>query len=45
MTVRPLGGIAVNLAKRDTAHARFYAETLRGRVRGYFDVTSSKTST
>ena len=44
MAVRPLGGIAVNLAKRDTAKARFYAETVRGRVRGYLDVTSSKTS-
>ena len=44
MAVRPLGGIAVNLARRDTAKARFYAETLRGRVRGYLDVTSSKTS-
>ena len=44
MAVRPLGGIAVNLAKRDTAKARFYAETFRGRIRGYLDVTSSKTS-
>jgi GT2 family glycosyltransferase len=37
MAVRPLGGIAVNLAKRDTATMRFYVETLRGRVRGYRD--------
>jgi glycosyltransferase involved in cell wall biosynthesis len=44
MAVRPLGGVAVNLARRDTARARFYAETLRGRVRGYLDVTSSKIS-
>jgi glycosyltransferase involved in cell wall biosynthesis len=44
MAVRPLGGVAVNLARRDTAMARFYAETLRGRVRGYRDVTSSKIS-
>jgi GT2 family glycosyltransferase len=44
MAVRPLGGIAVNLARRDTAKARFHAETLRGRLRGYLDVTSSKTS-
>jgi GT2 family glycosyltransferase len=44
MAVRPLGGVAVNLARRDTARARFYAETLRGRVRGYRDVTSSKIS-
>jgi hypothetical protein len=44
MAVRPLGGVAVNLARRDTATARFHAETLRGRVRGYRDVTSSKIS-
>jgi GT2 family glycosyltransferase len=44
MAVRPLGGVAVNLARRDTARARFYAETLRGRIRGYRDVTSSKIS-
>jgi GT2 family glycosyltransferase len=44
MAVRPLGGVAVSLAKRDTASARFHAETFRGRVRGYLDVTSSKTS-
>jgi glycosyltransferase involved in cell wall biosynthesis len=44
MAVRPLGGVAVSLARRDTATARFYAETFRGRVRGYLDVTSSKTS-
>jgi GT2 family glycosyltransferase len=44
MAVRPLGGVAVNLARRDAARARFYAETLRGRIRGYRDVTSSKIS-
>lgn len=44
MAVRPLGGLAVSLARRDTAMARFYTETFRGRVRGYLDVTSSKTS-
>lgn len=44
MGVRPLGGVALNLARRDVATARFYAETLRGRIRGYLDVTSSKIS-
>jgi GT2 family glycosyltransferase len=44
MVVRPLGGIAVNLAGRDSATARFHAETLRGRIRGYLDVRSSKSS-
>jgi GT2 family glycosyltransferase len=44
MAVRPLGGIAVSLARRDSSRARFYSETLRGRVRGYLDVTRSKIS-
>ena len=44
MGVRPLGGVAVNLARRDTAKARFYSETLRGRIRGYLGATSSKIS-
>jgi len=35
MFVRPLGGAALALARRDTAVARFHAETWRGRVRGY----------
>jgi glycosyltransferase involved in cell wall biosynthesis len=34
MLLRPLGGIAVSLARRDPARAAFHAETLRGRVEG-----------
>jgi hypothetical protein len=35
MFVRPLGGAAVALARRDPARARFHLSTLRGRVAGY----------
>lgn len=35
MLVRPLGGIAVSIARRDRARAAFHAETLRGRIEGY----------
>ena len=35
MLVRPLGGVAVSLAKGDLGRARFHAATLRGRIRGY----------
>jgi GT2 family glycosyltransferase len=35
MLVRPLGGAAVALARRDPAWARFQLATLRGRVAGY----------
>jgi glycosyltransferase involved in cell wall biosynthesis len=35
MLVRPLGGIAVSLARGDAARARFHAETLLGRIQGY----------
>jgi GT2 family glycosyltransferase len=44
MTVRPLGGIALSLARRDTAKAGFYAETLRGRAGGYLGTRRSKSS-
>ena len=44
MTIRPLGGIGVSLVARDAATARFHAETLRGRVRGYFGARSSNSS-
>jgi glycosyltransferase involved in cell wall biosynthesis len=35
MFVRPLGGAAIALARRDPARARFHLSTLRGRVAGY----------
>lgn len=44
MGIRPLGGIGVSLIARDTARARFHAETFRGRVRGYFGARSSNNS-
>jgi GT2 family glycosyltransferase len=44
MVVRPLGGIGVSLARRDTPRARFHAETLRGRVRGYVGARRSNSS-
>lgn len=44
MFVRPLGGIALSLAKRDTGKAGFHAATLRGRARGYLGARRSKSS-
>jgi GT2 family glycosyltransferase len=44
MTIRPVGGVAVSLARRDTATASFHAATLRGRVRGYLGARRSKSS-
>jgi GT2 family glycosyltransferase len=44
MAVRPVGGIAVSLVRRDTAEAGFHAATLRGRVRGYLGARRSKSS-
>jgi glycosyltransferase involved in cell wall biosynthesis len=35
MFVRPLGGAAVAVARRDPARARFHLSTLRGRIAGY----------
>jgi glycosyltransferase involved in cell wall biosynthesis len=35
MFVRPVGGAALSLARRDTTRARFYLNTLRGRLAGY----------
>jgi GT2 family glycosyltransferase len=35
MFVRPLGGAALALVRRDGASARFHAETWRARIRGY----------
>jgi glycosyltransferase involved in cell wall biosynthesis len=40
MMLRPLGGVAVSLARRDVPRARFHAATLGGRVRGYFGSSS-----
>jgi glycosyltransferase involved in cell wall biosynthesis len=34
MLVRPLGGAVISLGRRDAGRARFYAATLRGRIRG-----------
>jgi glycosyltransferase involved in cell wall biosynthesis len=34
MLVRPLGGALVSIGRRDRGRARFYAATLRGRLRG-----------
>jgi glycosyltransferase involved in cell wall biosynthesis len=36
MAIRPVGGVAVALARRDVDRARFHAATLAGRIRGYF---------
>ena len=44
MLVRPVGGALLSLARLDIAKARYYAATLRGRVRGYLDVSRSKSS-
>jgi len=35
MLVRPVGGTALSLARRDPARARFHLNTLRGRLAGY----------
>ena len=35
MFVRPVGGAALSLARRDPAQARFHLSTLRGRLAGY----------
>jgi GT2 family glycosyltransferase len=44
MAVRPLGGMAVSLAQRDRGRARYYANTLRGRLAGYRRRRSSSNS-
>lgn len=44
MAVRPIGGVAVSLARLDAGSARFHAATLRGRVRGYLGARRSKIS-
>jgi hypothetical protein len=35
MLIRPAGGAALALARRDRARAGFHLSTLRGRLRGY----------
>jgi GT2 family glycosyltransferase len=42
MLLRPLGGAALALARRDAERARFHAATLRGRLRGYRRSRSAK---
>jgi glycosyltransferase involved in cell wall biosynthesis len=44
MLVRPVGGVAVSLARRDRDRARFHAATLRGRIAGYRGARRSKIS-
>ncbi len=44
MAIRPVGGVAVSLARRDTAAAGFHAATLEGRMRGYLGARPSKSS-
>lgn len=44
MLLRPTGGVAVSLARRDRARAGFYAATLRGRLAGYRGARRSKSS-
>jgi GT2 family glycosyltransferase len=41
MLVRPAGGVAVSLARRDRSRARFHAATLRGRLHGYRRASSA----
>jgi glycosyltransferase involved in cell wall biosynthesis len=47
MLVRPMGGAAVSLARRDPTRARYHLDTLRGRLAGYAargPTSSSKSS-
>ncbi len=44
MLVRPVGGAALALARLDVARARYYAATLRGRIRGYRGARRSNSS-
>jgi glycosyltransferase involved in cell wall biosynthesis len=44
MLVRPVGGMAVSLARRDRDRAGFHAATLRGRLAGYRGARRSNTS-
>jgi GT2 family glycosyltransferase len=44
MFVRPIGGIALSLLHRDVARSKYQLATLRGRLRGYFGASASKSS-
>ena len=44
MLVRPAGGIAVSLARRDRDRAGYHAATLRGRIAGYRGARRSNSS-
>ena len=44
LLVRPLGGVAVSLARLDRGRAAYHAATLRGRLRGYRGARDSKSS-
>ena len=44
MLVRPAGGVALALARRERRRAAFHAAALRGRVRGYLGARVSKSS-
>jgi hypothetical protein len=44
MLVRPAGGTVLSLAKLDPTRARFYAATLKGRLRGYRGTSSENSS-
>jgi GT2 family glycosyltransferase len=44
MLVRPVGGALASLVRLDTARSRYYAATLRGRVRGYRATRRSNSS-
>jgi GT2 family glycosyltransferase len=44
MLLRPAGGALLALAQRDGTRARFHLATLLGRLRGYRESTSAKTS-
>jgi glycosyltransferase involved in cell wall biosynthesis len=44
MLVRPIGGVAVSLARCDRPRAAYNVATLRGRVRGYRGARASKIS-
>jgi len=44
MLVRPVGGVAVSLARLDPDRARFHAATLAGRIRGYAGASRSNSS-
>ena len=44
MLVRPAGGVAVSLARRDRERAEYHAATLRGRIAGYRGARRSNSS-